>query len=111
MAIKRCKASFAAVIGGVPRVVNVGALLDSSDPIVRGREAHFEDVDDYMTRRHPGVEAATAEPGEKRSLMGRRAAKKTAAKKPAAQRPTTEPGDQAPAEGDSEQTEPEGGTS
>jgi len=68
MAIKRCTASFAAIVNGAPRVVQTGALVDSRDPILKGREAHFEDVDTYVARRHSAVEAATAAPGEQRTI-------------------------------------------
>ncbi|MEU4133652.1 hypothetical protein [Streptomyces wuyuanensis] len=78
MAIKRCKASFAVMVNGAPRVVTAGQLVDDSDPVVKGREANFEDVDTYVSERKARVEQATADPGEKRSV-GRPAAKKTAA--------------------------------
>jgi hypothetical protein len=75
MATLRCKEPFSADLGGVPRTIPAGALLDSTDPIVKGREHLFESVDVYMDRRAPAaVEAATAAPGEKRSV---RAAKAT----------------------------------
>ncbi|MER7953844.1 hypothetical protein [Streptomyces sp. NPDC096030] len=85
MAIKRCKASFAVVVNGAPRVVTAGQLVDESDPVVKGREGCFEDVETYVSERKARVERATAEPGEKRSV-GRPAAKKAVAptKKPAA---------------------------
>ncbi|MFG2328253.1 hypothetical protein ACGFMM_01370 [Streptomyces sp. NPDC048604] len=78
MAIKRCKASFAVVVNGAPRVVTAGQLVDENDPIVRGREVNFEDVETYVSERKARVEQATAEPGERRSV-GRPAAKKSAA--------------------------------
>lgn len=81
MAIKRCKSSFAVQIGGAPRVVPAGALLDESDPVIKGREAYFEDVETYVSDRAPKVEQATAEPGERRSVT-RPARKRAAAKKP-----------------------------
>lgn len=67
--IRRCKQSFAAVVNGVPRVVAAGALVDSADPVMKGREALFDDVEAYMADKAPrsGVEQATAGPGEKRS--------------------------------------------
>ncbi|SDN17891.1 hypothetical protein [Streptomyces wuyuanensis] len=77
MAIKRCRAAFAVSVNGVPRMVTVGQLVDASDPVIKGREALFEDVDTYVSERAPKVEQATADPGEKRSV-GRPAAKKTA---------------------------------
>lgn len=78
MAIKRCKASFAVVVNGAPRVVTAGQLIDDSDPVVKGREASFEDVETYVSERKSRVEQATADPGEKRSV-GRPAAKKASA--------------------------------
>lgn len=79
MAIKRCKASLAVSVNGVPRVITAGMLLDASDPVIKGREALFEDVDTYMSERAPQpVERATAEPGERRSLAGRKPGRKPA---------------------------------
>lgn len=76
MATLRCKEPFAANVAGVPRVVSGGQLVDSADPIVKGREQFFEQVDDFMAKRSTEVEQATAAPGEKRSRS--RAAKKAA---------------------------------
>lgn len=42
------------------RIIHEGDVFDAKDPVVKGREAVFEDVE---TR----VEAATAAPGEKRA--------------------------------------------
>ncbi|MEU0393815.1 hypothetical protein ABZ208_13730 [Streptomyces sp. NPDC006208] len=89
MAIKRCKASFAVVMNGAPRVITAGQLVDSDDPVIKGREASFEDVETYMSDRAARVEQATAEPGEKRSVSPP-AAKKTAAKKTSASKPDPE---------------------
>lgn len=86
MAIKRCKAAFAATVNGTPHMFKVGQLVDATDPVIKGREALFEDVETYMSDRSATrVERATAEPGEKRSV-GRPATKKAAppAKKAAA---------------------------
>ncbi|MFC8277191.1 hypothetical protein ACFUJR_32605 [Streptomyces sp. NPDC057271] len=81
MAIKRCKASFAVSVNGVPRMVTVGQLLDASDPVIKGREALFEDAETYVSGRAPKVEQATSEPGERRSVLPprRQATKKAAA--------------------------------
>lgn len=81
MAIKRCRASFAVSVNGVPRMVTAGQLVEASDPVIKGREHLFEDAETYVSERAPKVEQATAEPGEKRSV-GRPAAKKAAAKPP-----------------------------
>lgn len=82
MAIKRCKSSFAAAVRGVPRVMAVGTLVDEDDPILKGREDLFEDVELHVQGRASRVEQATAEPGARRSL-GRPLAKRAAAKKAA----------------------------
>ncbi|WP_328941524.1 hypothetical protein OG259_07575 [Streptomyces sp. NBC_00250] len=85
MAIKRCKAAFAANINGAPHMFTVGQLVADDHPVIKGREALFEDVETYVSDRSASrVEQATAAPGEKRSV-GRGAAKKVAAKKPDAQ--------------------------
>lgn len=52
-------------VGGRRRI-NAGQLFSSDDPIVSGREALFEPVEDGVT-----VEQATAAPGEKRSTRRR----------------------------------------
>lgn len=76
MATLRCKAPFAVFIGGVPRVVGAGELVDTSDPVVEGRDDMFELVDTFMSRHRP-VEQATAAPGEARSLTVKRSTRKT----------------------------------
>lgn len=68
MATLRCKESFAADVNGVQRVVTAGQLLDSADPIVKGRDSLFEPVETYIQRNTPPVEQATAAPGEKRAV-------------------------------------------
>jgi hypothetical protein len=79
MATLRCKEPFSADIKGVPRVVPAGQLVDSSDPIVKGREHLFESVDAHMASRdaapdtRAAVETATSAPGEKRSVTRRKA--------------------------------------
>lgn len=58
-------------INGVPRNVSSGELFDSADRNVKGREHLFEAVEVDIDRRRKataGVEDATAEPGEKRSV-------------------------------------------
>lgn len=89
MAIKRCRASFAVSVGGVPRMVTVGQLVEASDPVIKGREHLFEDVETHVSDRALKVEQATADPGERRSVLPPRkqsAAKKAAAKPPAAEK-------------------------
>lgn len=73
MPIKRCKASFTMFVGGSPRIVNAGDLVDKNDPVIKGREALFEDVETYVSDRTPApVEQATAAPGERRDVRSRR---------------------------------------
>ena len=82
MGVKRCRETFIADVDGVPHVVQIGALHDSADPVVRGREVYFEDVAvaaAAAAERARGlspdsvIESASAEPGERRSLgRGRR---------------------------------------
>lgn len=81
---KRCKAAFAASVGGVPRVLRPGALVPDNDPVLKGRENLFEDVEEFLKRKAPSVEDATSEPGARRSLT--RPKKQTAARKPAAKK-------------------------
>ncbi|MHC3392089.1 hypothetical protein ACLQ2E_21880 [Streptomyces lavendulocolor] len=68
MAIKRAKSSFVAYIGGVPRIVHEGDLIDETDPVVKGRESLFGDIADHVAGTRPPVEQATARPGERRSV-------------------------------------------
>jgi hypothetical protein len=68
MAIKRSKASFAAVVNGVPQVIPVGYLVEDGHPVLKGREHLFEDADTHVARRDKRVEQATAAPGEKRAV-------------------------------------------
>ena len=69
MAVLRCIKALAAYDGGRPRVVRVGALVREDDPIVKGRRAHFESVEQHLTaRRTRRTEQATAAPGEPRTV-------------------------------------------
>lgn len=69
MAVLRVVSAFALLSDG--RVFAAGSLVDSNDPAVKGREAHFEAVEATVARVHqtstPLVESATAAPGEKRA--------------------------------------------
>ena len=69
MAVLRVINSFALLSDG--RIFAAGALVDSTDPVVKGREAYFEAVEANVARPRvtstPLVEAATAAPGEKRA--------------------------------------------
>jgi hypothetical protein len=69
MAVLRCLAPFALTEkSGVERVVSAGDLVDSTDPVVKGREDLFEPVETTVARtKERGVEKATASPGEKRT--------------------------------------------
>lgn len=83
MATLRVKSAFACSYHGVEEVFAVDRLVDSSDPVVKGREHLFETVE-VTASRQSGVEAATAAPGEKRSLNlapEKKVLKKTQAKK------------------------------
>lgn len=73
---------------GVQRVYAGGELVDDKDPVIKGREHHFETVEVTVGRRarrarRATVEEATAVPGEKRDMTEpeEKPAKKTAAKK------------------------------
>jgi hypothetical protein len=68
----RARSSFS--VGGVGRVYD-GQLVRSDNPIVKGREQLFEDVNDVLGI----VEQATKSPGQKRN-----AAKPAPVEKPAA---------------------------
>jgi hypothetical protein len=69
MATLRVKEPFAVDVKGAPRVLTAGQLVDSTDPVVKGREHLFEAIEAYMVRSSP--EQATAAPGEKRSVAKR----------------------------------------
>lgn len=99
MAIKRCKSSFATSVRGVPRVMKTGQLVTDDDPVLKGREHLFEDVEAAV--RDVPVEDASAAPGRRRSLTRAakraqaRPVKKAAAKPPvkkADTKPSTPPG-------------------
>lgn len=68
MGIKRCKAAFAVMENGRPRMLNPGALVDDADLIVSEHPGNFEDVETYVSdRTAKPVEQTTAAPGEKRA--------------------------------------------
>ena len=73
MPVLRCKTSFHAI--GRPVMVQRGQLFDSSDPVIKGRESMFVNVDDV-------VEQATAAPGERRSVIRKKAAKRAETSEP-----------------------------
>ncbi|WP_374457716.1 hypothetical protein [Nocardioides sp.] len=71
-------------------VYNPGRLVDENDPVVKGREHHFQPAEAIPSRGR--VESATAAPGERRERSRpakKAAAKKTTAKKPAAKKAAT----------------------
>ncbi|UYL86860.1 hypothetical protein SEA_RAVENCO17_7 [Gordonia phage RavenCo17] len=75
MTVLRAREAFACSDShGTPRVVRPGDLFDSTDPLVTGRENLFEPVEVATQRSEAvvaggsGIEAATAAPGEKRSV-------------------------------------------
>jgi hypothetical protein len=71
--IRRCRESFTVWTKGSPRVVAAGDLVDAGDPVVKGREHLFEDVDAFMASRSARAEQATAAPGERREVSTPRA--------------------------------------
>ena len=77
MAYLRCIAAFVDFRDGAVELYNPGRLVDDSNPVIKGRESYFEPVE-VAAARHAGVEQATAEPGEKRSVA--RPVKKAAPK-------------------------------
>lgn len=80
MAVLRCTEAFAFSDHktGVERVVRPGDLVDSKDPLVKGREQWFEGVETTVDRvSDRSVEQATAAPGEKRATRAASKAKDT----------------------------------
>lgn len=88
--MKRCKQAFAAEVDGRFRAVRLGTLVSDSDPVMKGREALFEDVEEHVRREQEKakvtslttVERASADPGEKRALGRPRKAPEPEAAKP-----------------------------
>lgn len=73
MAVLRVREAFACHYRGVDEVFPPGRLVDSGDPVVKGREHLFESVEVAASRESRAplggvVESATAAPGEKRSV-------------------------------------------
>lgn len=83
MALLTVTESFADFSTGRPEVYNPGRLVDEKDPVVKGRERHFEPAEAAASRVR--VESATAAPGERRERT-RPARKKAPAKKTAAKK-------------------------
>lgn len=61
------RSAFAANLDGETVIIQPGQVVDAGDPILKGREALFEDFAPKI-RKYSGqrVEQATAAPGEKR---------------------------------------------
>lgn len=89
MGIKRSKASFAAVVNGVPQVVPVGYLVEDGHELTKGREHLFEDVGAHVSQRDSQVEQATAAPGEKRTVT--RAVRRGGGRKAEEKKPEVRP--------------------
>lgn len=72
MPVWQCKEAFAFWRGGHPIVVSHGDLVSNpKDPRYKGHEGAWELVEDKAARQaspHTSVEAATANPGERRSF-------------------------------------------
>lgn len=66
MPIKRCTSAFSVWVDGTPRVYTAGQLIEDSEPVYKTHRAYFEDVE--TAARPRTVEAATAAPGEQRTL-------------------------------------------
>lgn len=68
MPVLRVVEPFAADVDGVPRVFPAGHLIQSNDPVAKGRERFFVKVEDFVSRQTASgaVETATAAPGERR---------------------------------------------
>ena len=66
-AVLRANTSFAVFddLGQVERIFNPGDVVLADDPMVKGRENHFEPVE-IAAGRFANVEEATAEPGAMR---------------------------------------------
>jgi hypothetical protein len=58
--------SFATIVDGATVIIQQGTVVDSGDPVLKGRKQLFEPFAPKI-RNYPGrVEQATAAPGEKR---------------------------------------------
>ena len=64
----RCKHPFSFDVDGVSRVVSAGDVVSTADPAFKDRQELFEPLEPYLNRR-AGIEQATADPGEKRSVQ------------------------------------------
>lgn len=83
MSIMRCTESFIAWTPTGPVSVSKDSLLSSDDPLVKGRDRHFVQVEEYVEKlgrvqdrgqvqdRGRVTERATAEPDERRTVVPR----------------------------------------
>jgi hypothetical protein len=77
MSIMRCTEAFIAWTPSGPVSVSKDSLLNSDDPLVKGRDRHFVAVEEYVERlgrlqdRGRVTERATAEPDERRTVVPR----------------------------------------
>lgn len=90
MTVLRVIEPFSTDVDGVPRVFPAGALVQSTDQVVNGREQFFMDAAEFAERSTKSTtgETASAAPGEVR-LRGR-AMKRTAAQKRATKKALAE---------------------
>ncbi|MGE4428907.1 MAG: hypothetical protein AB7G37_20830, partial [Solirubrobacteraceae bacterium] len=68
MAHLKCIETFADMSGPAPRIVALGEIVDSKDPVVKGREALFTAVRPSRPVTSQRIEQATAAPGELREV-------------------------------------------
>jgi hypothetical protein len=78
----RCRKNALVALKGRNVRVRVGVFYDANDPVVKAAPGHFETIEEYVAQNLAKgvVEAATAAPGETRTVT------KPAAKKPTAKR-------------------------
>jgi len=67
MSTLRVAEPFACGVNGLPRVYRTGDLVDSKDPVVKGREKLFVDVEEFAQRSANLFEQATAVPNQPRA--------------------------------------------
>lgn len=83
MSILRVTHPFSVLSDPNGRVYSPGDLVRSDDPVVRGREHHFETVEAAAaTRANTTLESASAAPGEKRTRTRAKAPAKSASAAP-----------------------------
>lgn len=60
--------AFSTILNGQNIIIQPGQVVDADDPILKGREALFEDFAPKIRQYKGRVEQATAAPGEKRGV-------------------------------------------